>query len=114
MFRLPRRRPADRASSKFRRDGDRRRLLDLRPAIEGLEERLVLSTITWNSVAQPTGGDWDTASNWTGGVIPTASDTAVINLASSGTVTHATSANDAVISLSTNALTTVSLSNGSI
>ena len=42
------------------------------------------ATIMWNTTAAPTGGEWDTPGNWVGGVIPTASDNAVIDLTSSG------------------------------
>jgi YD repeat-containing protein len=62
----------------------------------------------------PTGGDWDTASNWVGGVVPTASNNVIINLTGSGTVTHTTSANDAALSLTTNANTAFSIGSGSI
>ena len=92
----------------------RKRIAALRPVTEGLEDRTLLSTIMWNTAVAPSGGDWDTASDWVGGVIPGAADNAVIDLTSSGTVTHATSANDAALNLTTNASTTVSLTNGSI
>ena len=35
-----------------------------RPAVIGLEDRTLLSTITW---ASDVSGDWDNASMWTGG-----------------------------------------------
>jgi hypothetical protein len=39
----------------------RRRSKSLSPRIEGLEDRTLLTTtITWNTTAAPTGGDWDT------------------------------------------------------
>ncbi len=71
-------------------------------------------TITWNTATAPTGGDWDTPDNWVGGVVPTAFDNAIINLTSSGTVTHSTGANDAVLSLTTNGNTVLSIGSGSI
>ena len=47
----------------------------------------MLSTITWNTTAAPTGGDWDVAANWNGGKVPGPSDTASITkLTSPGTV----------------------------
>src|SRR6202041_3460230 len=95
------------------RPAARRRPKSLSPLIEGLEDRTLLSTITWNTTAAPTGGDWDTPGNWVGGVIPTASNNVVIDLASSGTVTHSTGAGDAALSLAmTNA--SLSLTGGSI
>ena len=81
------------------------------PSIEGLENRTLLSTITWDSTDYPTGGTWDNAAHWVGGVLPGTSDTAVIDL-TSGTVT--TGASDSVLSLMTNASTTVSVANGSL
>src|SRR5208282_481847 len=77
----------------------RRRSKTLTPCIEGLENRALLSTITWNTTAAPTGGDWDTGANWTGNVIPGPNDIAVISLTSAGTVTHSTATADAVKSL---------------
>ena len=81
------------------------------PSIEGLENRTLLSTITWDSADYPTGGTWDNTAHWIGGVLPGTSDTAVIDL-TSGTVTTGTS--DSVLSLMTNASTTVSVANGSL
>ena len=68
----------------------------------------------WNTTTAPTGGDWDTPGNWVGGVVPTASNNVVINLTSSGTVTHSTGASDAVLSLTTNGNTALSIGSGSI
>ena len=68
-------------------------------------------TITWDSADYPTGGAWDNAAHWLGGVVPGSSDTAVIDL-SSGAVT--TGASDSVLNLMTNSSTTVSVSNGSL
>ena len=68
----------------------------------------------WNTTTAPTGGDWDTPGNWVGGVVPTASNNVVINLTSSGTVTHSTGANDAALSLTTNGNTALSIGSGSI
>src|SRR5947209_3718898 len=48
------------------------------PWAEGLEDRRLLATITWNTTAAPTGGDWNVAANWTGGKVPGPSDTASI------------------------------------
>jgi RHS repeat-associated protein len=50
----------------------------------------------WNN---PAGGDWDTASNWRGGVLPGANDDAVINVAASVTITHSQSVTDTIKSL---------------
>ena len=48
-----------------------------RPAVSRLEERTLLSTITW---ASDVSGDWDNPSMWTGGGVPGPSDDAVITL----------------------------------
>ena len=72
-----------------------------RPGLIPLEDRTLLATMIWTNVA---GGDWDTAGNWVNSAnpsdqhVPTASDDAVINLPNI-TVTHDTSASDAVDSL---------------
>ena len=100
--------------SGSRRLPDSRRVIGLRPWLEGLEDRLVLSTITWNTTVAPTGGNWDTGSNWIGGLAPAASDDAVIDLTSTGTVTLSSNQADAVHSLVTNAETTLKVENGSL
>ncbi len=84
----------------------RRRTSNAVPLMERLEDRTLLSTITWNTTAAPNGGDWDTGTNWNGNVIPGPNDIAVISLSSSGTVSHTRALGDAVKSLS---MTNVSL-----
>ena len=79
-----------------------------RPRLEALEERNLLSVITW---AAPVSGDWNTASNWVGGVVPTATDTAVIPFANI-TVTHDTATANAVQRLVSEAA--VNVSDGSL
>ena len=79
-----------------------------------LESRQLLSTITWNNTAAPTGGDWDMAANWSPAQVPGAGDDAVINLPSAGTVLLSSNRADAVHSLATNANTTLTVDNGSI
>jgi hypothetical protein len=96
-----------------RRQTDRKAKTNRPPLFDVLETRVVPSTITWDNTNHPTGGDWDTTANWIGGKVPTGTDTAVINL-TGGTVTHNTSTADAVLSITANATTTISLSNGSL
>jgi hypothetical protein len=60
--------------------------------VEALEERAVPSTISW---LKDVSGNWDTAANWAGGKVPTASDVAVISFGNI-TVTHSASTADAV------------------
>src|SRR5947208_638311 len=47
-----------------------------RPALERLEDRLLLAAISWTNLA---GGDWDTPGNWSSGNLPTASDDVVLS-----------------------------------
>ena len=112
MIRQPRLGMFDHKSERHVRRVTARRYKGLRPLIEGLEDRVVLSTITWNTTAAPTGGAWDTPGNWIGNAVPTSTDTAVINLSASGTVT--TGASDSVLSLTTNSSTTLTVAPGSL
>jgi hypothetical protein len=100
------------APSRLRSRAIRRRTQGLSPVIEGLENRVVLSTIQWNTTAAPTGGLWDTPGNWVGDKVPGSSDTAVIDLTKTGTVT--TGPSDSALILQTNSSTTVSVSNGTL
>ncbi len=45
-----------------------------------------MAAITWGNTG--IGGDWDTAANWTGGALPAAADTAILNQAGNVTVVH--------------------------
>ena len=64
-----------------RRRGHRR---GFQPALSRLEDRTLLSTVTW---INPSGGDWDTPSNWSTDALPGPSDDVVINQPGI-TVTH--------------------------
>ena len=90
----------------------RRRNLISRPrrswAPEGLEPRVLLSTIAW---AADVSGDWDNPAMWTGGAVPGPSDDAVIGF-SDITVTHDTSASDTVDSVTCAA--TLDITSGSL
>ena len=75
----------------------------------------MLSQITWNTSASPTGGDWDLGSNWIGGAAPTSGDTAIIEgLSSPGTVVLQSNKADAVSGLTTDSTTTLEVINGSL
>jgi hypothetical protein len=88
-----------------RRRGASRRAFKLDgAAFERLEPRIVPSTIQWIAAG---GGDWDRAANWSGNKVPTGGDDVVINL-KSGTITHSSSASDAVRGLTSNAPMTIS------
>ena len=71
-----------------------------RPRVEPLEDIVLLSTVTW---INPSGGDWDTASNWqdSNGMnrLPGPSDDAVINVTGGVAITHAQNITDTVRSL---------------
>ena len=52
------------------------RTASLRLALEGLEQRVVMATVSWVPL---TGGEWELASNWSGDKVPTAGDDVVID-----------------------------------
>jgi fibronectin-binding autotransporter adhesin len=95
--------PQSRRSKRFKC------LSAVRAVFEPLEPRLLLSTNSW---INSSGGDWDTASNWSLGHVPTATENVVINLAGSYTVTHTTSTADSINSLTI--AKSVTLSAGSL
>jgi RHS repeat-associated protein len=64
--------------------------------VEALESRVLLTTNSWKSAVS---GDWDTASNWSLGHVPLATENVVINLAGTYTVTHSVNDADSVNSL---------------
>jgi hypothetical protein len=95
-------------SSSFRRRRDRRRRSSsafrrFQFNWERVEERTLLSTISW---AADVSGDWDNPAMW-GGAVPGSGDDAVINF-SDITVTHTSSASDAVNSLTSQAAIEIS------
>ena len=101
----------DSGSRRTRRLSGRRRSVDLRPWLEGLEDRALLSTISWVGA---TNNDWDTATNWSPAQVPGVSDDAVINLTSAGTITLSSNKSDSVQSLVTNSNTSLKIVNGSL
>ena len=73
-----------------------------KPAFEQLEDLTLLSTINWTGAAND--NNWNSTGNWDLGRLPTASDDALIGPAFSGmTITHSSSASDAVNSLNSRA-----------
>ena len=93
------------APSALRQAPRRRRRRKLwvrhRPWLELLENRQLLSSISW---INPNGGDWDVASNWVNAAdstdhhVPIANDDAQINTAGI-TITHSTGTSDSVHSV---------------
>ncbi len=94
----------------------RRPRLGRRPDLESLEGRVVMSvtTIHWNAALHPSGGDFDTASNWVEGVVPSASNNAEIELTSPGSVTITNGSSNEIQNLTDNANTTIAISNGGL
>jgi hypothetical protein len=81
----------------------------MQPCFESLEARTLLSTINWGNTS---GGDWDSASNWSGGHLPGPGDDVVINVPNNVVITHAQSVTDTVHSVT--ASDQVSLSAGTL
>ncbi len=77
-----------------------------RPVVSQLEDRALLSTVTWISSS---GGDWDTPSNWSTGAVPGPSDDVVINTPG---LTVTVSGSDSADSLTSQAA--ISVNNGSL
>ena len=73
-----------------------------------LVQTILPGTIYW---ANPAGGDWDTAANWVGDVVPESGDNAVISM-SGITITHSSPIADSILSLTCSA--SLSFSNGSL
>jgi hypothetical protein len=72
--------------SRYHNKSSKRRQQVLRPRIEALEQRTVLSTVFWSNAA---GGVWETPGNWSTGYRPGPADDVVINNLNSGaTITH--------------------------
>ena len=86
-------------------------------SIEPLEDRTLLSIITWNNTAAQSanGGDWDTGSNWVGNVAPGPTDTAVINgLTGSGKVYLDSNYANSISGLTTDSTVNLDVINGSL
>ncbi len=87
----------------------------LRPWFEGLENRTVMTVVTWNTTAFPNGGSWDNQNAWNGGAVPTSSETAEITgLTGSGTVYLDSDNADSVAGLDIDSTVTLEVTNGSL
>ncbi len=87
----------------------------LLPGLEGLENRSLLTVVTWNTTAFPNGGSWDNPNSWNGGAVPTSSETAQITgLTSPGTVYLEMGNSDSVNSLIIDSTVTLEVINGSL
>ena len=78
-----------------------------RPFVFRLEDRTLLSTVTW---INPNGGDWDAAGNWSSDAVPTVSDNVLIPITGI-TITHSVG-DDSVNSLDSEAA--IVMSGGSL
>ena len=106
-----RRRREAAAFARRRRGSECRWSRVLVPWVEGLEDRTVLSTVTWVGT---NGGDWDAAANWSPAGVPTSGDDVVIKPSSAQTITHTQNQADSVLSLTTNSYATLDLTAGSL
>ncbi len=70
-----------------------RRRVNYRPTIDHLERLVRLSTVNWTNTS---GGDWDTAGNWSTHSVPSSSDDVVINEPGNVTITHSQGSTDSV------------------
>ena len=86
-----------RPARDLRRDMDRRRPL----GFEQLENRRLLSTVTWTGMGD--GTSWADANNWSGDALPGPSDDVVINASAGTTIFIHPSETDSVNSLTSHA-----------
>lgn len=70
-----------------------------------------MANVTWKLT---TGGDWDTAADWSSGVTPGTADAVSIVTTAAATITHTKATADAIASLSTAAADKLSISAGSL
>src|SRR5262245_56780703 len=107
-FKVNRRRSLTRAQRHHRRN--RQRVpVGTRRIFEWLEDRRVLSAVSWDG-----GGDgtsWSNRFNWSGDALPGAGDDVTINAAANVTITHA-SGSDTIKSLSSS--NAINLSGGTL
>jgi hypothetical protein len=82
-----------RLSEQHRRRGEGRRKPALRLAVEVLEDRCVPSAVSW---INPSSGDWNTGSNWSGLIVPQAGDDVTINQPGNVVVTHSANVIDSI------------------
>ena len=99
-----------RSTSRRRLDPRSRNRRIHRIRFEILEDRRLLSTVTWVATSS---GNWDVGSNWSTGQVPGPSDDVVINAAAALTVTI-NSGNQSVNSIQSGSNATLSLSAGSL
>ncbi len=86
--------------------------ITLYPTFQSTSLELVAGASTVVSWINPNGGDWDTASNWSTGMVPTAIDDVTISIAVTNPITHNASNTDFVNSLTSQ--DPITLSGGSL
>jgi hypothetical protein len=99
---------------KIRRLAQRKRSLKYSPIFQRLEDRPLLSSISWNTAVSPNGGSWDVGANWVGGAVPGSGNDVVIDLSAPGTVTLGSNDTNTVNSLSTSASTNITISDDTL
>jgi hypothetical protein len=100
------RRPIVTTTTSSRADR-RRHARKYRPRVERVEDRTLLSAVSWIGG----NGDWDTGSNWSTGQVPGANDDVTINVPSIA-VTHSVGNNDLVHTVTSS--DPISFSSGSL
>lgn len=103
-------------SSRSARQTSRKTALQARAcsyqaSLEALEQRAVLSAVSW---INPAGGAWDVGSNWSTGSVPTSADDVTIDTASAITISIQSNDNISVNSVTTGANDTLSFGGGSL
>jgi hypothetical protein len=80
-----------------------------RPRVEALEDRTLLSNVSWISSQS---GNWDTAANWSTGQVPTSADAVTINV--SGVTVTVETGNQSALSVQVASGSTLALANGNL
>ncbi len=104
------RRAAQRGHRRILRSRPARQAKRLRPSLEPLESRQLLSTIDWIGP----GTNWDTGSNWSGGNVPGPGDSAVIDTATPATITIQSGDNIQIQGITTSGTDTLSIAGGAL
>ncbi len=77
---------------RMTRSADRTRSRSCRPRFERMEERTLLSPVTWTGAAG--NNDWDTPDNWSTDSVPGSMDDVTINIPAD--ITHASNTADSI------------------
>src|SRR5689334_16539364 len=94
--------------AKKKSPGSRLRVRSRAAFFERLEERALLSAVSWINAS---GGSWNVTANWSGNAVPRASDDVTIDLPGTVTITHS-AGSDTIHSLTSQE--SLSLSGGTL